>query len=253
MRPYHRFGDDLKLMAALGIRNYRFSVNWSRVLPDGTGSPTRKGCRFMTGSSTACWKTASTLADAPGTHDAARINFLHRYLRAFKRAAGEGVPVMGYFHWSFWTISSGRTATTTASAWFTWTTRPRRGCPRTPPRGIKPSWRPTGRTCKADSSTRLRQPFASSRNRRVSSTIRSESCQVDAAVSGGQFYDFTMIQILRQAQTFVKSPFAGFAWLVRRIGHAPSKRAGLSGTPRRDTLPILPSMALNTFSSDRLA
>lgn len=43
---YHRFGDDLKLMAALGIRNYRFSVNWSRVLPDGTGQPNEKGLSF---------------------------------------------------------------------------------------------------------------------------------------------------------------------------------------------------------------
>jgi len=34
-------------------------------------------------------------------HDAARINFLHRYLRALRRAATEGVPVAGYFHWSF--------------------------------------------------------------------------------------------------------------------------------------------------------
>jgi beta-glucosidase len=34
-------------------------------------------------------------------HDPARINYLHRYLRQLLRAAGEGVPVAGYFHWSF--------------------------------------------------------------------------------------------------------------------------------------------------------
>jgi beta-glucosidase len=36
-----------------------------------------------------------------GVHDAARLNYLHRYLRSLRRAAGEGVPVAGYFHWSF--------------------------------------------------------------------------------------------------------------------------------------------------------
>jgi beta-glucosidase len=34
-------------------------------------------------------------------HDFARINFLHRYLRALRRAAEEGYAVKGYFHWSF--------------------------------------------------------------------------------------------------------------------------------------------------------
>ncbi len=43
---YHRFEEDFKLMAALGIRNYRFSVNWSRVLPDGTGRPNEEGLAF---------------------------------------------------------------------------------------------------------------------------------------------------------------------------------------------------------------
>jgi beta-glucosidase len=32
---YHRMDEDLDLMATLGLRAYRFSVSWSRVLPDG--------------------------------------------------------------------------------------------------------------------------------------------------------------------------------------------------------------------------
>jgi beta-glucosidase len=32
-------------------------------------------------------------------HDPGRIDFLHRYLRCLKRAAGDGVDVRGYFHW----------------------------------------------------------------------------------------------------------------------------------------------------------
>ncbi|MBC8207205.1 MAG: beta-glucosidase [Kiritimatiellales bacterium] len=35
-----------------------------------------------------------------GVHDGARIDFLHRYLRELRRAADEGVPVLGYLQWS---------------------------------------------------------------------------------------------------------------------------------------------------------
>ncbi|MEA4969855.1 MAG: GH1 family beta-glucosidase [Candidatus Pelethousia sp.] len=34
-------------------------------------------------------------------HDADRIDFLHRYLSELKKAAQGGVPILGYFHWSF--------------------------------------------------------------------------------------------------------------------------------------------------------
>ena len=33
-------------------------------------------------------------------HDRARVDFLTRYLRELARAASDGVPVRGYFHWS---------------------------------------------------------------------------------------------------------------------------------------------------------
>lgn len=33
-------------------------------------------------------------------HDADRIDFLHRYLLSLKNAVNDGVPVLGYFHWS---------------------------------------------------------------------------------------------------------------------------------------------------------
>ena len=34
-------------------------------------------------------------------HDPDRIDFLNRYLVELRKAAQEGVPVRGYFHWSF--------------------------------------------------------------------------------------------------------------------------------------------------------
>lgn len=36
---YHRYADDAKLMADLGIQTYRFSTSWARVRPDGVSGP----------------------------------------------------------------------------------------------------------------------------------------------------------------------------------------------------------------------
>lgn len=43
---YHRFKEDVALMKKLGVRSYRFSISWSRVLPQGTGAPNPKGLDF---------------------------------------------------------------------------------------------------------------------------------------------------------------------------------------------------------------
>ena len=34
---YHRWKEDVALMQELGLKAYRFSVSWPRILPDGTG------------------------------------------------------------------------------------------------------------------------------------------------------------------------------------------------------------------------
>jgi beta-glucosidase len=43
---YHRYEEDLDLMASLGVKAYRFSVSWPRVLPAGRGAPSRVGLDF---------------------------------------------------------------------------------------------------------------------------------------------------------------------------------------------------------------
>ncbi|MFG2039169.1 GH1 family beta-glucosidase [Dactylosporangium sp. NPDC048998] len=43
---YHRVYEDLDLMKDLGLRSYRFSISWSRVLPDGRGALNAKGLDF---------------------------------------------------------------------------------------------------------------------------------------------------------------------------------------------------------------
>lgn len=43
---YRRWKDDVRLMRELGLRAYRFSVSWPRVLPEGTGAVNEKGIAF---------------------------------------------------------------------------------------------------------------------------------------------------------------------------------------------------------------
>lgn len=40
---YRRYRADVRLMRELGLNAYRFSVSWSRILPDGTGRVNRRG------------------------------------------------------------------------------------------------------------------------------------------------------------------------------------------------------------------
>lgn len=34
---YHHYREDIKLMKELGLNVYRFSISWSRIIPDGDG------------------------------------------------------------------------------------------------------------------------------------------------------------------------------------------------------------------------
>jgi beta-glucosidase len=43
---YNRYRDDVALMASLGLRAYRFSIAWARVLPGGTGAVNQAGVDF---------------------------------------------------------------------------------------------------------------------------------------------------------------------------------------------------------------
>jgi beta-glucosidase len=63
---YHRWQEDIATMAALGIGAYRFSISWSRVLPDGT--PNQKGLDFY-----------SRLVDDLLAHDIAPVATLYHW------------------------------------------------------------------------------------------------------------------------------------------------------------------------------
>ena len=40
---YQHYYQDIALMRALNISNYRFSISWSRIFPDGTGAVNKAG------------------------------------------------------------------------------------------------------------------------------------------------------------------------------------------------------------------
>jgi beta-glucosidase len=43
---YHRYADDVALMAQLSLAAYRFSISWPRIQPDGTGPVNTRGLDF---------------------------------------------------------------------------------------------------------------------------------------------------------------------------------------------------------------
>ena len=43
---YHRFKEDVKLMAEMGLKTYRFSISWPRVIPTGNGEVNEAGLKF---------------------------------------------------------------------------------------------------------------------------------------------------------------------------------------------------------------
>jgi 6-phospho-beta-glucosidase len=40
---YHRYKEDIALMAEMGFKAYRFSISWTRIIPNGTGEVNPKG------------------------------------------------------------------------------------------------------------------------------------------------------------------------------------------------------------------
>ena len=43
---YHRFLEDIELFSQLGLKAYRFSLSWARIIPDGDGAVNERGLEF---------------------------------------------------------------------------------------------------------------------------------------------------------------------------------------------------------------
>jgi beta-glucosidase len=46
---YHRYQEDIALMAELGFKSYRFSLAWPRIIPEGTGKVNPQGIAYYRG------------------------------------------------------------------------------------------------------------------------------------------------------------------------------------------------------------
>lgn len=53
---YHRYKEDIRLMAEMGLESYRFSISWTRIIPNGIGSINLKGIEFYNNIINECLK-----------------------------------------------------------------------------------------------------------------------------------------------------------------------------------------------------
>ena len=58
---YHHMKEDVALMKQIGLKSYRFSISWPRVLPEGTGKVNEKGLQFYSDLVMNLLKQASSL------------------------------------------------------------------------------------------------------------------------------------------------------------------------------------------------
>ncbi len=101
---YHRFEADFDLMKELGLRSYRFSIAWPRVVPDGSGAVNAKGLAFYDRLVDAMlsrgirpfatlfhWDLPQALQDAGGWTSRATITAFARYAEIVTRKLGDRV------------------------------------------------------------------------------------------------------------------------------------------------------------------
>lgn len=101
---YHRWEEDLDLIAALGADVYRFSTSWARVLPEGHGTPNAQGLDFYDrlvdgmlarGLKPAAtlyhWELPQALADQGGWRNADMPNWFADYTHLVMARIGDRV------------------------------------------------------------------------------------------------------------------------------------------------------------------
>ena len=104
---YHRWREDVALMAQLGLRAYRFSIAWPRVIPEGTGPVNPVGLDFYDRLVDALlekdilpfvtlyhWDLPQALQDAGGWPNRDMVGYFTDYAAAVARHLGDRVH-----HW----------------------------------------------------------------------------------------------------------------------------------------------------------
>ena len=101
---YHRYADDIALMAELGFKSYRFSIAWPRIIPAGTGKVNREGISYYRRlcdelhkyGMSACatiyhWDLPQPLEDSGGWADRSIVGAFEEYAKTCFRELGDVV------------------------------------------------------------------------------------------------------------------------------------------------------------------
>lgn len=101
---YHRYPEDITLMQTLGLNAYRFSIAWSRVIPDGSGAINQKGLDYYSSVVDTLlaagitpfvtlyhWDLPQALQDRGGWANRATIDAFLRYSEIVVRHLGDRV------------------------------------------------------------------------------------------------------------------------------------------------------------------
>jgi beta-glucosidase len=116
---YRRFRDDVKLMSELGLQAYRFSISWSRVLPQGTGVVNARGLDFyeqlvdallaanITPNATLFhWDLPAALDDRGGWLNRDSADWFGEYAAAVYKRLGDRVPMWATLN-EPWVVTDG--------------------------------------------------------------------------------------------------------------------------------------------------
>lgn len=118
---YHRYKEDIKLMAEMGLESYRFSVSWPRIIPDGDGEINQKGLDFYNNLIDEClkygivpfvtlyhWDMPQALEEQGGWLNKKTVDAFAKYAHACFKSFGDRVK-----HW----ITFNETIVFTSSAY----------------------------------------------------------------------------------------------------------------------------------------
>jgi beta-glucosidase len=117
---YRRFADDVLLMRELGIQAYRFSIAWSRVLPQGSGHPNPQGLDFYSrlvdtllengiepSATLYHWDLPAALEDRGGWAHPDAPKWFTEYAQLMFRALGDRVPMWATLNEPWVTMDNG--------------------------------------------------------------------------------------------------------------------------------------------------
>ncbi|MFP1983662.1 GH1 family beta-glucosidase [Lonsdalea quercina] len=108
---YHRFREDVALMAELGLKSYRFSLSWPRLLPEGRGRINEAGVAFYSALIDALlehgiepmitlyhWDLPQALQDQGGWESRQTIDAFEEYARLCYQRYGDRVNLWSTFN-----------------------------------------------------------------------------------------------------------------------------------------------------------